>query len=31
MFKSEEHIDADFVNAKLLTPTDLKLTGFFGA
>jgi hypothetical protein len=31
MFKSEEHIDADFVNAKLLTPTDLKLAGFFGA
>ena len=29
--KSEEHIDADFVNAKLLTPTDLKLSGFFGA
>ena len=31
MYKSEEHIDADFVNAKTLTTTDLKTAGFFGA
>ena len=31
IYKSEDLIDEEFVNAKELTPKDLELAGFFGS